>query len=168
MARRRNRLRSQKNRNYLDKYKKFCDASRAAAALALAARRSGVVAPCGVFVFFSWEVFVVFLPVFWGEGPVSVVFSVARGRVVCRCASRSAAARLLWRFRAARRVVRASWREGARGVLRPPASVPGFPRFGLRWLASRSPVVCVRGAGVGGRRRSAFALLVPLFRRFRG
>lgn len=106
-----------------------------------------------------------FLPVFWGSGPLSVVFSVARGRVVCRCASRSAAARLLWRFRAARRAVRASWRVGARGVLRPPASVPSVPRFGLRWLAARSPVVCVRGLGVGGRRRSAFVSSVPLFRR---
>lgn len=106
-----------------------------------------------------------FFPVFFGSGSLSVVFSVAGGRVVCRCASRSAAARLLWRFRAARRVVRASWRSAAGGVLRPPASVPVVPRFGLRWLAARSPVVCVRGAAVGGRRLSAFVSSVPLFRR---
>lgn len=108
-----------------------------------------------------------FFPVFWGSGPVSVVFSVARGRVVCRCASRSAAARLLWRFRAARRWVR-RFRSasgffgcGCSWGLRPLGVVPAVPRFGLRWLALRGVVVCVRGVGVGGRRRSAFVASVP-------
>lgn len=87
----------------------------------------------------------------WGSGAVVVRFGflVGSGRravpsvVECRCHSRSAAARLLWRFRAARRWALSFWRwfpssclwlAPAGGGLFPP--VP-LPRFGLRWLAWR-------------------------------
>lgn len=61
--------------------------------------------------------------------------------VTVRCSSRSAAARLLWRFRAARRW----WRSAAA----PPLSVVGASRVpfrGLRWLAARWVVVRVSSA----------------------
>lgn len=70
--------------------------------------------------------------------------------VVVWCGSRRAAARLLWRFRAARRW----WRSSAA----PPRSVVGgeqVPRFGLRWLACRGVRVLVAGAG------SRWSSLVP-------
>lgn len=131
---------------------------------------------------FSVEVAVAGRPsvVFWGPASASsvcVVFSpvgrVCPSRVVCRVGSRSAAARLLWRFRAARRWWRSVPLVGSGAWV---ASGLSFPVPGsLRWLASRPVVVAVRGGSVGGRRRSAFVSSVPAglcprvrFRRFRG
>ena len=71
------------------------------------------------------------------SGPVVVRFCWSvRGFlsvVVVRCASRSAAARLLWRFRAAGRVVLAAGGCGS------------APFFSLRWLAARCSFVSVSG-----------------------
>lgn len=100
-------------------------------------------------------------PVFFGSGSLSVVFSFARGRVVCRVPSRAAAARLLLRFRRARRWWRSAPRPGSSAWVRGGFSVPVA---GLRWLACRPVVVCVRGS-VGGRRRSAWVVSVPGFLR---
>lgn len=106
---------------------------------------------------FFWEVFVVLLLRFWGRFSswsvvVRFAFRWGRGRacVAVACPSRSAAARLLWRFRAARRWVRARWRAGFGGVLVPPARVLAseVPRFGLRWLACRRCSVLVLCARV--------------------
>ena len=73
-------------------------------------------------------------------------------RVVVWCASRSAAARVLWSLRAARRAVLSTYyvRDGDPLLLLvPPARVVAsdFPRFGLRWLACRwcRLAVVVRG-----------------------
>lgn len=144
--------------------------SRAAAALALAARPTAKGAPRGLaFSFLSLGVFAVAL--FFGSGSLSVVFSVSSvapsfRRVVWRCSSRSVAARLLWRFRALRRAWRSFPRLGSRAWVRAGLSLP---RPGsLAWLAALSVVVCVRGAGVGGRRRSAFVVAVPAGRFVRG
>lgn len=66
--------------------------------------------------------------------------------VVCFCSSRREVARLLWRFRAARRW----WRSSAA----PPRSVVGasfVPVFGLRWLASFPCGVVVSGVSSAAR-----------------
>ena len=89
----------------------------------------------------------------WGCSPsvaavwvsFSFRFSGSVSSVSVFCRSRRSAARLLWRFRRARRWFRSLWRVGWGGVLVPPAFVAGsrVPRFGLRWLASRRVRVCV-------------------------
>ena len=96
-----------------------------------------------------------FVVCFWllGAGP-------SRPVVACRrvgCSSRASVARLLWRFRAARRVVR-----------RLPRSVlPSFPRGCLRWFAAGFWAVSVVGPGWGPSSRRLFRR--PVLRsRFRG
>lgn len=103
---------------------------------------------------------------YWGEGNVHVVFSVPHGKVVCRCKNRRHAAHTLWRFRKAQREVKKTWRTAANGIMRPPAHVSNYQRFSLRWLAERLPIICVRGADVGGKRKDAFTCLAPLFRHY--
>lgn len=101
--------------------------------IALAARRGVGAVFCVFFLFFVLEVFVVVLVCFFFRfGSRSW-----RSRVF-RCASRSEAASVLRRFRAARRW----WRS----PLAPPLSVVGgarVPRSSLRWLAARWVVVSV-------------------------
>lgn len=88
-----------------------------------------------------------------GSGLWSVVFLVPwRAGCACvlvSCSSRSACARLLWRFRAARRWVRRfAVRSGWGGVPVPVPSVSlSLPLFGLRWLACRPVGVRVSGPG---------------------
>ena len=87
----------------------------------------------------------------WGPdvpGSWSVVFVVRFSggwrRVVSRCSSRSGCARLLWRFRVARRWRRSRCGRFLRGVWVPFGRLgPEVPRFGLRWLAARLSVVAV-------------------------
>lgn len=125
------------------------------------------VAPCGRVVFCCCLgvfalLFEAVLPLrCWGRpspGSVAVRFVFRWGRdcraVVCWCSSRSEAARLLWRFRAALRWARSLWRACWGGILRPPARVVGLevPRFGLRWLALRPVRVSVGGWRVCVRR----------------
>lgn len=88
----------------------------------------------------------------FGSGVVPVVFAFSPPfratlpsaplfcSVWCFCSSRSAAARLLWRFRAARRWWRSSAAPPRSSVLR----LTCCPRFGLRWLAARACLVSVR------------------------
>lgn len=85
----------------------------------------------------------VLLARFGSSVPVVVVRWVFRwgtgfGSVVTGCPSRSSAARLLWRFRAAGR-----WWLSPSAP--PPSCVASasVPRFGLRWLAGRNCVVAV-------------------------
>lgn len=92
----------------------------------------------------------------FGSGSVVVSFSFSwRSSVgvvrVC-CPSRSAAARLLWRFRSARRSLVSFWSSrvwSLPGVVVPVAAcsrcvvASRFPLFGVRWLACRSVVVRV-------------------------
>lgn len=113
----------------------------------------------------------VFAVLSFGSGSVCVVASVGSVAAWCRrlafwFPSRSAAASWLWRLRAVRR----SWRRvpvpGSSAWLRGGFA---FPRVGsLRWLGAFWLVLCVRGVGVGGRRRSAWVCRVPPGRWVRG
>lgn len=91
-----------------------------------------------VFSLFCLGVFPVLLCSFGrGEFAVRFVFGwgLSVGSVECRVSSRSAAARLLWRFRAARLWWRRSCGSGVAAGSHVRAL--GLPRFGLRWLAAR-------------------------------
>ncbi len=114
--------------------------------LALAAPRAALTVP-------FWRLWFLFWLFVWGVLPVRVVVvSVSSPALGVRwffCASRSAAARLLWRLRAARRW----WRGRAVGSSVPSSRVPvGCLRWLVapRWGASRFFVVSVLA---GGRRR---------------
>lgn len=103
----------------------------------------------------SGRVFVVFLFRFGSRR----VWGGFRAVVSC-CASRSEAASLLWRFRAARR-----WWRSSAAPARSSAVWPGVPVFGLRWLAWRPCAVAVLPRLPGA--RSAFRGLSWPFGRVR-
>lgn len=132
-----------------------------------------------VFLFSCSGVFLVLLASF-GSGRCLVRFVFAWGSgvgsVSVRCPSRSAVARLLWRFRAARRWVRSpssgvalSLRSGV--VASSLLSSLGVPFCGLRWLACRPVFVSVRCPALSSRRRvpvswGSGSFLVPSLRFF--
>lgn len=60
------------------------------------------------------------------------VFGAFVGSVIIRCGSRSSAAKIIYRFRKARREVHKNYRSGANHVLGSHYKVPS-----LRWLACR-------------------------------
>ena len=126
------------------------------AAVATNCPRSWVCFFC-VLCFFCVEVFVVVVCSFGSPSPFSVrfVFRWAGlfGSVVGFAPSRSGLARLLWRFRRARR-----WWRSSSAPSRAVVGASLVPRFGLRWLALRWCVVVVRASS------SSFGSLVPAAR----